>query len=182
MTNVHSDADRLVDDYLRALRTAAEPLPESRRTELIDDVTAHIAEARAQGPQGESEIRAMLALLGGPEEIVRSATDGLVLVDRYQPRVRGREVVTLLLLLFGGFLFVGWFVGVYLLWKSDRWQAREKLLGTLVWPFGFVGAIAILRVPVELPTVLGIIVGVIIWLAPVVMLGVLLRRAQPQPR
>jgi HAAS domain-containing protein len=179
MTSV-SDADRLVDSYLLELKRAAEPLPESRRTELIDDVTAHIAEARARGTESGPEIREILARLGKPAEIAQSATDGLVLVDRYRPRVRGREVVTLLLLLFGGFVFLGWLAGAYLLWTSDRWQVREKLLGTLVWPFGFIGAIAILRFLPDLPGALGIVVGVAIWLAPVVMLGVLLRRAQPK--
>ena len=41
------------------------------------------------------------------------------------------------LLLVGGFLWgVGWLVGVVLLWLSDAWTARQKLLGTLVVPGG----------------------------------------------
>jgi hypothetical protein len=44
---------------------------------------------------------------------------------------------TVLLLLAGGLLgFVGWLVGVGMLWAGSRWTAREKLLGTLVWPLG----------------------------------------------
>lgn len=31
---------------------------------------------------------------------------------------------------------VGWAAGVYLLWRSRAWTAREKLLGTLVLPGG----------------------------------------------
>lgn len=54
-----------------------------------------------------------------------------------QPRYRSRDLTALLLLLFGGFLYLaGWVVGVLLLWRSDRWTTVEKWLGTLVLPFG----------------------------------------------
>ncbi|ADB31725.1 hypothetical protein Kfla_2658 [Kribbella flavida DSM 17836] len=134
---VQHEADQLVDAYLTYLTKAAEPLPEERRTDLVAEVTAHIAEERAAGVESPAEIRAMLARLGDPDEIVAAATDGLVLVKR-QPRYRSRDVATLLLLPFGGFLYLaGWVVGVALLWTSDRWTREEKLLGTLVVPFGY---------------------------------------------
>jgi hypothetical protein len=42
-----------------------------------------------------------------------------------------------LLLTAGSFVpVVGWLVGVVLLWTSTLWRLREKLLGTLVVPFG----------------------------------------------
>jgi len=179
MTNVSNDADRLVDAYLEYLRKAAEPLPANRRTELVEDVTAHIAEERAAGVSSEAEVRAMLARLGDPDELVAASTDGLVLVDRYRPRIRAREVVTLLLLMFGGLFIFGWFIGVYLLWTSDRWNLKEKLIGILVWPFGFIGAISLLRIPVSLPVAPEIIVGSLVFLAPVVVLAFLLKQAQP---
>jgi hypothetical protein len=48
-----------------------------------------------------------------------------------------QETVAIVLLLAGGFLWgVGWLVGVVLLWLSDVWTVREKLLGTLVVPGG----------------------------------------------
>ncbi|TDU87215.1 hypothetical protein EV138_0733 [Kribbella voronezhensis] len=179
MTNVQNEADRLVDAYLDYLAKAAEPLPAERRTELVAEVSAHIDEERAAGVSSAAEVRAMLARLGDPDEIVAAATDGLVLVDRYRPRVRGREVVTLLLLLFGGMVLFGWFIGVYLLWTADRWNFKEKLLGTLVWPFGFAGAITFLEIEAALPTWLEITVGAAVLLAPLAMLAVLLRTAQP---
>ncbi|QNE21956.1 hypothetical protein F1D05_33635 [Kribbella qitaiheensis] len=179
MTNVQNDADRLIDAYLEYLTNAAEPLPANRRTELVEEVTAHINESRAAGVSTEAEVRTMLARLGDPDEIVASATDGLVLVDRYQPRNRGREVVALLLLLFGGFVLFGWFIGVYLLWTTDRWNVKEKLLATLVWPLGVAGSIALLRIEVSMPTWLEIVVGAVIWLAPLAVVGVLLKNAQP---
>jgi hypothetical protein len=43
-----------------------------------------------------------------------------------------------LFLLLGGIVIpvLGWFIGVVLLWMSPRWTAKDKLLGTLVWPGG----------------------------------------------
>lgn len=32
--------------------------------------------------------------------------------------------------------FMGWLVGVVLLWTSRRFRRVDKVLGTLVWPFG----------------------------------------------
>jgi hypothetical protein len=48
------------------------------------------------------------------------------------------EVATLVLLPLGGVILpiVGWFVGVVLLWVSDAWTTRDKLLGTFVVPGG----------------------------------------------
>ena len=100
-------------------------------------MTAHIAEARAEGAVSESDVRDMLTRLGSPDEIVAAATDGLVLVDA-PPRLRRRDVVALMFLACGGLLWLGgWLIGVALLWTSDRWTRREKLLGTLFWPFGY---------------------------------------------
>lgn len=47
------------------------------------------------------------------------------------------DVSTVLLLTFGGLLFVvGWLAGAYLLLASKRWRPWEKALGLLVWPLG----------------------------------------------
>jgi hypothetical protein len=41
------------------------------------------------------------------------------------------------LLLLGGFVAgIGWIAGVVLLWASDTWSTREKVMGTLLFPFG----------------------------------------------
>jgi hypothetical protein len=101
--NVEQDNDRLVDAYLKELTKAAEPLPAARRTELIDDVKAHIAEERAAGATSESEIRQILQRLGDPQEIVAAATDGLVLVD-VPPKLRPSDMVALALVFLGPYL------------------------------------------------------------------------------
>jgi hypothetical protein len=51
--------------------------------------------------------------------------------------IGSREIWTFLLLLFGGFFAgIGWFAGAWMLWWSEVWTRREKLLGTLVLPGG----------------------------------------------
>jgi len=180
--NVRQEGDRIVDAYLKYLTKAAEPLPESRRTDLLADVTSHIAEARAAGATSEDDVRRMLQRLGDPDDLVAASTDGLVLVERYLPTFRGREVLALTLLPLGGFvLLVGWVVGALLLWTSDRWTRGEKWLGTLVWPFGFVFVyfIVTLQTGFTLPGWLGVPIAILVGLAPLFVLGLLIKNAQP---
>ena len=123
--------DQLAADYLKRLRRAAWTMPRARRRELLDQIAAHIAEARTAGVV---PLRRVLDDLGEPKDIAATG--------RVRRRLGVREVAAVVLLLFGGFIFVaGWFAGLILLWASPRWRWPDKLLGTLVWPFGYVGAL-----------------------------------------
>ena len=149
-----TDDDQLVEDYLRELRIAAHGLPADRRDELIEEITAHIAEAR-QSDGSPLAVRNILDRLGDPADIVRAAADtppgspawsgapgsgaGHPAAAAAQPgRAGALELAAVLFLLLGGIVIpvLGWFVGVVLLWMSPRWTTRDKLLGTLVWPGG----------------------------------------------
>lgn len=138
------DSDRLVDAYLNELAAEAAELPAGRRDELLADVRAHIAEARAAGAASEDEIREVLTSLGRPSEIVTAATDGLVRVE-IPPRLRPWDFVAVGLLLVAPYLLgasvlvavIGWVIGVSMLWTSDRWTPAWKLIGTLTWPIGY---------------------------------------------
>ena len=149
-----TDDDRLVEDYLRELRNAAHGLPADRRDELIEEITAHIAEAR-QSDGSPLAVRNILDRLGDPADIVRAAADTPPGSPAWsgapssaghpagqpatQPgRAGALELAAVLFLLLGGIVIpvLGWFVGVVLLWMSPRWTAKDKLLGTLVWPGG----------------------------------------------
>ncbi|TDW23573.1 HAAS signaling domain-containing protein [Kribbella kalugense] len=142
------DSDRLVDAYLNELATEAAELPAGRRDELLADMKAHIAEARAGGATSEDEIREVLRRLGRPSEIVAAATDGLVRVE-VPPRLRPRDFVAVGLLLVAPYLLsfsglvavIGWGIGVGLLWTSNRWTVVWKLVGTLTWPIGYAAAL-----------------------------------------
>ena len=95
-----------------------------------------------------------------------------------------------------------WAVGVGLMWSSEAWSAREKLLGTLVWPGGLIGPLALLTSAGQVCTqvaeggsgsssgvsepvctgfafdpIVGIPLAIISIAAPIVVAGVLLHRA-----
>ena len=123
--------DQLVADYLKRLRRAARTMPRARLRELLDEIAAHIAEARAAG---EVPLQRVLDDLGDPKDIAATGSA--------RKPLGVREIAAVILLLIGGFIFLaGWIVGLVLLWASPRWRWPDKLLGTLVWPFGYAGAL-----------------------------------------
>ena len=130
-------ADQLVANYLARLQAALRDLPAARRDELLEQVSEHIATARAElGAQAsEAEIRTLLERLGDPAAIAAEAGEP---VQPLQARPGWMEVAVLVLLPIGGIVLpvLGWFVGVALLWISERWSVRDKLLGTFVVPGG----------------------------------------------
>ena len=72
MTAPH--ADELIDGYLARLRVAAMDLSPSVREELIEDMRAHIAEARAHEPEEtDATILNILDRLGDPELLAAEA-------------------------------------------------------------------------------------------------------------
>ena len=204
-------ADELVARYLAQLQTALRDLPPWRREELLDEVSEHIAAARSElGPQPtEAQIRTMLERVGDPAAIAAEASQAQV--DGSVPRPGWREVVTLILLPIGGIIvpLLGWFIGVALLWTSEHWSVRSKLIGTLVVPGGLALPLSLAMFPVftegctsspEPATggeasgtvctggtpgwldVVGPVVGVLLVAAPiatVIYLGLQLRRQQP---
>jgi HAAS domain-containing protein len=127
-------ADKLVDDYLKRLDAELVGLPRARRREVVEEISQHIAEARADlATQEEAEIRNLMERVGDPAEIAAEARERFGI----QPRTAGfLEIAALVLLLVGGFLVIGWFVGLVLLWASNVWTTRDKLIGTFVVPGG----------------------------------------------
>ncbi len=138
-----SSADQLVDDYLQRLDHELRDLSRSRRRELKEEIALHIAEGRA-GLEADDEVgvRNLLERLGDPAEIAAEERNRSGVVPG---RGGVLEIVTLLGLLVGGFVFIiGWFVGLVLLWVSQAWTTREKLVGTLVVPGGLLPAFLLL--------------------------------------
>jgi len=161
-----SNEAELVAVYLQRLTAAASALPADRATELIEEITAHIAEARAAGSISGG-VPAILEQLGQPEDIVRAA-DGAPWLPGGpsgplwpagmaaggpppQPasdRPGALEIAAVILLLIGGLVvpIVGWLVGVVLLWVSRHWRTSDKLLGTFVWPGGLLAPVVVLGI------------------------------------
>ena len=137
--------DELVSEYLGDLRAELGALPRSARQEVLDEIATHIAEARANlAVDSEVEVRALLDRVGEPADIAAEARERFGV----KPRERTwREVAALVLLPIGGVVIpgVGWIVGVILLWASDAWTTRDKLLGTFVPPGGLVFPLLMLQ-------------------------------------
>jgi hypothetical protein len=132
----------LARDYLKRLKELSRRLPRARRTELLEEIEAHLREA-IPADAGEAEAREVLERLGDPEQIVAEA-----MPDGPPARAGMREWLAIPLLLVGGFVFlVGWIVGVALLWSSRIWTLRDKLIGTLLLPGGLATAVFVLAFP-----------------------------------
>ena len=219
MTMPDTHRQPLVADYLRRLDAAAYPLPADQRAELGDGIREHLDSALAGvDPTNEAQVRAVLDRLGAPEEIVAAAVEGeppswsgrtaggaQALPAQAPPAQHGsglgvREIFAVILLPIGGFILpvLGWFIGLVLLWTSDRWTTRDKLIGTFVWPGGyllpvgfglFVGQVCTSD-PITgaesctgwaMPAWLGVPVSILIFLAPLAVVGYLITRALRSP-
>ncbi len=131
--------ERVVDEYLERLERSLSDVPAARREEIISEIGSHIDEALAEEPDdSEASVRNVLDRVGDPEDIAAEARDRL---DIRKPRTSWTDPLAIVLLLVGGFLWlIGWVVGVVLLWLSDVWSTRQKVIGTLVVPGGLFAA------------------------------------------
>lgn len=130
--------DRLVRDYVDRLEAAAAALPTDQRRELTSSVAEHLTAAREAGElPDEAAARTLLDRFGSPAEIVAAAqgqaTDRPGSPGGGPVRGTGLEIAAAVMLTAGSFVPVaGWLIGLVLLWASQVWTVREKLLGTLV--------------------------------------------------
>jgi uncharacterized membrane protein len=128
-------ADQLVGDYLGRLDSALAGLPKSRREEILDEITNHIAEERSRlHDESDADVRNLLDRVGDPVEVADAARDEndeprLPLPNR---RIGPVEVLALVLTP----LF--WPAGVILLWLSPAWNLRDRLIGSLLPPGGYI--------------------------------------------
>jgi hypothetical protein len=125
-----TEVDALILRYLQDLEGELRDLPANRRQELLDEVGEHIAAARAAlDPETEAGVRTMLERLGDPADIAAEARERFgVQRPPARPATPWLEVIAIVLLVIP---FVGWVVGVVLVWLSRLWTTRDKLIGTL---------------------------------------------------
>jgi uncharacterized membrane protein len=134
--------DKLVERYLKHLEVELDDVPRDRRGEIVDEIAVHIAEARAGlEHETEADVRNILEGLGDPADIAADARERFDVqpaapAPAYKPG--WMEVAALVFLLVGGLILpvVGWVIGVVLLWVSNAWNVRDKLIGTLFVPGG----------------------------------------------
>ena len=131
-----TSVDNIVGRYLAALEQELRSLPAPRRREVVQEIAGHIAAAREElAAETDADVLNILDRVGDPIEIAADARDRFGVQER---RSNWREVAAIILLPFGGVIIpvAGWFVGVFLLWVSDAWTRRDKLIGTLIVPGG----------------------------------------------
>lgn len=131
-----SSVEAIIDDYRDRLDRATSDLPAGRRAELLDDIDAHLAEATLGAPYRAGVLQ-VLDELGTPEGIAEAARAESGISHRRG--VNGDvayDVLSVLLLLFGGFLVpvVGWLAGVIMIWNGPRWTLADRWIATLAWP------------------------------------------------
>lgn len=118
------DTDRLVDDYLRRLESAAAHLQRSRRAELVSEIREHIETAlREEDAAGEAAVRNVLERLGPPEEIVEAAEPP---PGESAARTGKLEIAALIALVVP---VIGWLFGIVLVLVSEAWSRRDKAVG-----------------------------------------------------
>lgn len=132
---------REVGEYLRRLQRSMADLPAQRRDEILGEIEEHIASGLAEFPAPtDADVRNVLERMGDPADIAAEARERFGI----KPAKRSwTDPAAIILLLIGGFTIIGWFVGVVLLWISDTWNTRDKIIGTLVVPGGLAGALGV---------------------------------------
>lgn len=133
MTAPH--ADKLIAGYLARVADAATGFPRETRTELVDNMRDHIAEARSResGPETDAMILNILDRLGEPAVVAADARDRLDIRPEAVFRPGLLEFAAMFLLPFI------WPFGVILLWSSRAWKTRDKIIASLVPPGGYFG-------------------------------------------
>jgi hypothetical protein len=131
--------DPRVEAYLRQLDYALSPLPWEQRNEIFTDISEHIERELASTSGNADAVDDVLRRVGDPHAIaVEAGAPPAPVMPASRPG-RGLEIAAVLLISVGGVLIpvLGWIVGVVLLWVSRRFTRADKLVGTLVPPFGF---------------------------------------------
>jgi uncharacterized coiled-coil protein SlyX len=127
-------ADQLVHEYLDRLDSLLAGVPERRREEILDEISKHIAEQRSQIPdESDADLRNLLERIGDPAEVADAARDDGETVTMPKPARRIGPIEVLALVLTP----LIWAAGVILLWLSPAWNVRDKLIGMLVPPGGY---------------------------------------------
>jgi hypothetical protein len=128
-----------VQQYLRRLQRSMRDLPGTRRDEIVDEIREHIEGMLAEaGPEvSDAEVRNILERVGNPDEIAAEARERFGIKPA---KPSWTDTAAVILLPIGGVVLpvIGWIVAVVLLWISDVWSTRDKVIGTLVVPGGLV--------------------------------------------
>jgi uncharacterized membrane protein len=128
-----------VEQYLGRLQRSMRDLPVTRRDEIVEEIREHIEGMLAEaGPEvSDVDVRNILERVGNPDEIAAEARERFGIKSA---KPSWTDTAAVILLPIGGLVLpvIGWIVAVVLLWISDVWSTRDKVIGTLVVPGGLV--------------------------------------------
>jgi uncharacterized membrane protein len=135
-----------ISRYLEELDAALSNLPAGERQMVVSDISEHITSALAEhaSPITSADVDDILAELGSPQAIADEGAESSTVTPSVVTQTvsfgssRGYALLTVLILALGGLVlpFLGWVVGVALLWISRAWPVRAKVIGTMLLPGG----------------------------------------------
>jgi hypothetical protein len=112
-------------------------LPSERRDEIVSEIEEHIAEHLAGRPAAtDADVRNVLERVGDPDEIAAEAR------ERFGVRAStlGTPWLEVIALVFLVIPFLGWIVGMVLVWVSHTWTTREKVIAAVLVPGGVIAS------------------------------------------
>lgn len=163
-------ATHIVEGYLARLELALTGSDPARRAELLEDVRAHIAEARAAlTEETDAALLAILDRLGDPAAVADGLAEDAPPHETRDSRHPAPSASHWGLLEAGALLltFFVWPVGVLLAWLSRSWDRQEKVVATIIG-----GAAFVIGFPLFAPVVglvLGPLIGALGGAAPVLV-------------
>lgn len=124
-----------MERYLKRLDSELRDVPAARRGDIRSEVHERITAALTDSEGTDMEIRQVLMQMGPPSDVAVQARERFGILP---PQGGIREAAAIGFLLLGGLVLpvLGWFVGVTLLWLSQVWTFRDKMIGTFVVPGG----------------------------------------------
>lgn len=147
-----TDTTLISERYLAQLNTALTGVSAEVRNEILAGVAEQLT-----GLDDDAAAR-VIAELGDPEFIAseaRGASETVAVAEKQRVvDSTGFAVVAAVLVMAGGVVvpFVGWVVGVVLVWLSSRWKKWERWVATFVPAAGAVLAIALILLLRAAPT------------------------------
>lgn len=129
-----SDA-QLIDEYLESVSRALDEAGVGAKHSIVEGLREHIENEISR--RSDVDVRSLLGEIGSPSDIASAAGDG----EPNSPVGEWREWVAVVLVLLGGYVWgIGWVVGIILIWNSDAWRLRQKVLATFIVPGGLSAA------------------------------------------
>ncbi|GAA3910395.1 HAAS signaling domain-containing protein [Microbacterium invictum] len=131
--------DRRVRAYLTEVHREVSGVNASAADGIMREIADHIRDAASEPG---FDLDTVLSELGGPAVIAAAVEPAPSPKPSFADSDAG-VVVALVLLTVGTYTLqvLGWMLAMLLLWTSRRWNATDRIVGTLTWPAVFLIAV-----------------------------------------